>query len=53
MPAKVYLGVYTFACEVYLPRGGVVFNYSSAKTLCVRSRASQLVDRDILLRGCS
>lgn len=34
-------------------RGGVSFTYSSAKTLQVRSRASQPMDADILLRGCS
>lgn len=52
---KVHLGVFTFACVVCLPRGRGFssFNYSSAKTLHVHSRASQPTDTDTLLRGSS
>lgn len=52
---KKHLGVYTFACEVCLPRGEGLssFNYSAAKTLHVPSRASQPTEPDTLLRGWS
>lgn len=54
MPAKVHLGVYTFACVVFAKGEGFsAFNYSSAKTLHVHSRASQPTDPDTLLRGSS
>lgn len=54
MPAKVHLGVYTFACVVFAKGEGFsAFNYSSAKTLHVHSRASQPTDLDTLLRGSS